>query len=193
MSEHLPPVMKFVTPADRRRPWIGVAVGLVSFVGMLALGIYGGIDVGSLEHLERVNGAGVWLTTSLIEAAATILALLLATVGMSERVERGVQGPHFIALIRLTARGGFATIAPAVLFELVEVGSASLVRECSVVSVLGVTQLLLLAAAVGAFAFLLASLWATLKVTFLGLPESVPEEGAEEEIEEEAKKARGEA
>ena len=192
MSEHpSPSPMRCATTVDRRRPWIRVAVGLASFAGMMTVAIYGGVEVGSLEHLERINGAGVWLTTSLIEASATILALLLATVGVSERIERGVEGPHFISLIRLTARGGFFTIGPAVLFKLVEVASASLVREGSLVSVLGVTQLLLLAAAVGAFAFLLASLYATLKVTFLGMPESVPEEEAEEEAEEAHRHVKG--
>ena len=44
---------------------------------------------------------------SLIEASAGILALLLAAVALGERIERGVEGPHFISLIRLTARGGF--------------------------------------------------------------------------------------
>jgi hypothetical protein len=46
-----------------------------------------------------------WLTVSLIEASAGILALLLAAVALGERIERGVEGPHFISLIRLTARG----------------------------------------------------------------------------------------
>jgi len=38
-----------------------------------------------------------------------------------------------------------------------------------------------LAATIGAFAFMLSSLWATLKVTFVGVPESVPEEDQAEE------------
>jgi hypothetical protein len=46
-----------------------------------------------------------------------------------------------------------------------------------------VLQLALLAATIGAFAFLLASLWAALKLTFLGVPESAPQE-EEEEAEE---------
>jgi hypothetical protein len=33
-----------------------------------------------------------------------------------------------------------------------------------------------LAATVGAFTFMLSSLWATLKLTFVGVPESIPEE-----------------
>ncbi len=44
-------------------------------------------------------------------------------------------------------------------------------------------QIVLLAATVGASTFLLASLWATLKLTFVGLPESVPEEEKEEREE----------
>jgi hypothetical protein len=39
-----------------------------------------------------------------------------------------------------------------------------------------------LAATIGAFAFMLSSLWATLKITFVGVPESAPEE--EDEAEE---------
>lgn len=42
-----------------------------------------------------------------------------------------------------------------------------------------------MAATIGAFAFILSSLWATLKVTFMGVPESAPEEEkAEAEAEE---------
>jgi hypothetical protein len=150
---------------------------------MLALSIYG-IDFGILAHLKRLNSAGGWLAASLIEASAAILALLLATVGLSERIERGVEGPHFVSLIRLTARGGFATIAPAILFDLIKVASASLAREGSLVEVIVVVQTVLLAASVGAFAFLLSSLWATLKVTFVGLPESAPEPEMDEASEE---------
>ena len=40
------------------------------------------------------------------------------------------------------------------------------------VSALIVVQIVLLAATVGAFAFMLSSLWATLKITFVGVPES---------------------
>jgi hypothetical protein len=39
----------------------------------------------------------------------------------------------------------------------------------------------LLAATIGAFAFMLSSLWATLRVTFVGVPESAPEENEAEE------------
>jgi hypothetical protein len=39
-----------------------------------------------------------------------------------------------------------------------------------------VVQVVLLAATVGAFAFMLSSLWATLRITFVGVPESAPEE-----------------
>jgi hypothetical protein len=42
-SSHLPdqPIMKYVHPADRLRPWFGVALGLVALVGMLTFGILG--------------------------------------------------------------------------------------------------------------------------------------------------------
>jgi hypothetical protein len=60
-------------------------------------------------------------------------------------------------------------------FDLIKVASASLAREGLIVGVIVVVQTVLLAASVGAFAFLLSSLWATLKVTFVGLPESTPE------------------
>ena len=42
-SSHLPdqPIMKYVHPTDRLRPWFGVAVGLAALVGMLAFGILG--------------------------------------------------------------------------------------------------------------------------------------------------------
>jgi hypothetical protein len=176
-STHLPdqPIMKYVHPADRLRPWFGVAVGLASLVGMLAFGILGR-NFGTLEHLKALNGAGSWLTMSLIEASAGILALLLAAVALGERIERGVEGPHFISLIRLTARGGFAAIAPAVLFDVLKVTSTSVAREGWVVSALIVVQVVLLATSIGAFAFMLSSLWATLRLTFVGVPESAPEE-----------------
>ena len=174
--------MQYVHPADRRRPWLGVAVGLATFAGMLAMSVLGR-NFGTLEHLKQLNSAGVWLTTSLIEASAAILALLLAAVALSGRLER-VEGPHFISLVRLTARGGFATIAPAVLFDALEIASTSLALEGWAVSALVVLQLALLAATIGAFAFLLASLWAALKLTFLGVPESAPEQEEEEEAEE---------
>ena len=179
---HLPdqPIMKYVHPADRLRPWFGVAVGLAALVGMLAFGILGR-NFGTLEHLKALNGAGTWLTMSLIEASAGILALLLAAVALGERIERGVEGTHFISLIRLTARGGFATIAPAVLFDVLKITSTSVARGGWVVSALIVVQIVLLAATVGAFAFMLSSLWATLKITFVGVPESAPEEEDEAE------------
>ena len=87
-----------------------------------------------------------------------------------------MEGPHYISLIRLTARGGFATIAPAVLFDVLKITSTSVARGGWVVSVLIVVQIVLLAATIGAFAFMLSSLWATLRITFVGVPESVPEE-----------------
>jgi hypothetical protein len=167
--------MKYVHPADRLRPWFGGAVGLVALAGMLAFSILGR-NFGTLDHLKLLNSAGVWLSMSLIEASAAILALLVASVALGERIERGVDGPHFISLIRLTARGGFATITPAVLFDVLKITSTSLAREGWVVSALVVVQIVLLAATVGAFTFMLSSLWATLKLTFVGMPESVPEE-----------------
>ncbi len=121
------PIMKYVHPADRLRPWFGVAVGLVVLAGMLTFSILGR-NFGTLDHLKLLNSAGVWLTMSLLEASAAILALLVASVALGERIERGVEGPHFISLIRLTARGGFATITPAVLFDVLKVTSTSLAR-----------------------------------------------------------------
>jgi hypothetical protein len=47
-----------------------------------------------------------------------------------------------------------------------------------------VVQTALLAATIGAFAFMLSSLWATLRVTFVGVPESAPEEAQAEESAE---------
>ena len=181
-SSHLPnqPIMKYVHPADRMRPWFGLAVGLAALVVMLAFGVLGR-DFGTLAHLEAINTAGVWLTMSVIEASAGILALLLAAVGLGERIQRGVEGPHFISLIRLTARGGFATIAPAVLFDALKITTTSVAREGLLIPALIVVQLVLLAATIGAFAFMLSSLWATLKVTFVGMPESTPEEDKADE------------
>ena len=181
-TSHLPdqPIMKYVHPADRLRPWFGAAVGLVALVGMLAFGVLGR-NFGTLGHLKALNDAGSWLTMSLIEASAGILALLLAAVALGERIERGVEGPHFISLIRLTARGGFATIAPAVLFDVLKVTTTSVVQEGWMISALVVVQIALLAATIGAFAFMLSSLWATLRVTFIGVPESAPEENEAEE------------
>jgi hypothetical protein len=186
-NSHLPdqPIMRYVNPADRLRPWFGVAVGLAALVGMLAFGVLGR-DFGTLAHLEAINTAGVWLTMSLIEASAGILALLLAAVALGERIERGVEGPHFISLIRLTARGGFATIAAALLFDVVKITTTSVAREGLLIPALVVVQVTLLAATIGAFAFMLSSLWATLQVTFVGVPESAPEgeDAAEDEAEE---------
>jgi hypothetical protein len=42
-------------------------------------------------------------------------------------------------------------------------------------------QVALLAATIGAFAFMLSCLWATMRVTFVGVPESAPEENRAEE------------
>jgi hypothetical protein len=50
-----------------------------------------------------------------------------------------------------------------------------------VITALVVVQIALLAATIGAFAFMLSSLWATLRVTFVGVPESTPEEDQEAE------------
>ena len=169
------PIMKYVHPTDRLRPWFGVAVGLVVLAGMLIFSILGR-NFGTLDHLKLLNTAGVWLTMSLLEASAAILALLVASVALGERIERGVEGPHFISLIRLTARGGFATITPAVMFDVLKIASTSLAREGWAVTALVVVQITLLAITVGAFAFMLSSLWATLKLTFVGMPESVPED-----------------
>jgi hypothetical protein len=184
-SSHLPdqPIMKYVHPADRLRPWFGLAVGLVVLVGMIALGILGR-NFGTFKHLQALNEAGSWLTMSLIEASAGILALLLAAVALGERIERGVEGPHFISLIRLTARGGFATIASGVFFDVLKVTTTSVADEGWVICALVVVQIVLLAATIGAFAFMLSCLWATLRVTFVGVPESVPEEAQAEESTE---------
>ncbi len=155
-------------------------MGLAALAGMLTMSVLGR-NFGTLDHLKQLNSAGVWLTTSLIESSAAILALLLAAIALSERLER-VEGPHFISLVRLTARGGFATIAPAVLFDVLEIASTSLAREGWAVSVLVVVQIVLLATTIGAFAFLLSSLWAALKLTFAGVLEA---EKPEEEMEKE--------
>ncbi len=45
------PIMRHVHPADRLRPWLGAAVGLVSLAGMLAFGILGR-NFGTLDHLK---------------------------------------------------------------------------------------------------------------------------------------------
>ena len=95
-----------------------------------------------------------------------------------------MEGPHFISLIRLTARGGFATIAPAVFFDVLKITSTSVAQGGLVVGALIVVQIVLLAATIGAFAFMLSSLWATLRVTFVGVPESAPKETQAEESTE---------
>src|SRR5215217_6984378 len=184
-TKHLPdqPIMKYVHPADRLRPWFGVATGLGSLVIMLAFGILGR-DFGTLKHLQALTDAGSWLTISLIAASPGVWAILWAAVALGERVERGVEGPHFISLIRRTARGGCATIAPAVIFDVLKVTTTSVAGEGLVISALVVAQVALLAATIGAFAFMLSSLWATLRVTFVGVPESAPEEDQAEESAE---------
>jgi len=54
-------------------------------------------------------------------------------------------------------------------------------QEGWVITALVVVQVARLAATIGAFAFMLSSLWATLRVTFVGVPESAPEEDEAEE------------
>jgi len=58
-TKHLPdqPIMKYVYPADRLRPWFGIAMGLTALVLMLAFG--------TLKLLQALNDAGGWLTISL--------------------------------------------------------------------------------------------------------------------------------
>jgi flagellar basal body-associated protein FliL len=70
------------------------------------------------------------------------------------------------------------------LFDVLKITSTSVAREGWVVSALIVVQIVLLAATIGAFAFMLSSLWATLRLTFVGVPESEPEE--ENEAQESA-------
>jgi flagellar basal body-associated protein FliL len=67
------------------------------------------------------------------------------------------------------------------LFDVLKITSTSVARGGWVVSALIVVQIVLLAATIGAFAFMLSSLWATLRVTFVGLPESAPEDNKAEE------------
>ena len=86
------PILKYVHPTDRLRPWFGVAVGLGALAVMLTFSILGR-NFGTLDHLKVLNSAGVWLTISLLEASAAILALLVASVALGERIERGVEGP----------------------------------------------------------------------------------------------------
>ena len=64
---------------------------------------------------------------------------------------------------------------------MLKITSTSVAREGWVVSVLIVVQIVLLATTIGAFTFMLSSLWATLRVTFVGVPESAPEEDQAEE------------
>jgi flagellar basal body-associated protein FliL len=67
------------------------------------------------------------------------------------------------------------------LFDVLKITSTSVARGGWVVSALIVVQIVLLAATIGAFAFMLSSLWATLRVTFVGVPESTPEDNKAEE------------
>ena len=93
MPPQLPdqPIMKYVHPSDRRRPWSGVALGLVALVGMLAMSVLGKTS-GTLDHLKQLNSAGVWLTTSLIETSAAILTLLLAAVFLTSQKSSCISG-----------------------------------------------------------------------------------------------------
>ena len=84
-------------------------------------------------------------------------------------------------LLLIALLSAFATVAPAVLFDVLKITSTSMAREGWVVSALIVVQVVLLATTIGAFAFMLSSLWATLRVTFMGVPESVPEENEAEQ------------
>jgi hypothetical protein len=68
-----------------------------------------------------------------------------------------------------------------VLFDVLKITSTSVAREGWVVSALVVVQIVLSATTIGAFAFMLSSLWATLRLTFVGVPESTPEEDQAEE------------
>jgi hypothetical protein len=65
-----------------------------------------------------------------------------------------------------------------------KITSTSVAREGWMISALIVVQIALLAMTIGAFAFMLSSLWATLRVTFVGVPESAPEETQAEESAE---------
>jgi len=62
-----------------------------------------------------------------------------------------------------------------------KVTTTSVAGEVLVITALVVVQIALLAATIGAFAFMLSCLWATLRVTFVGVPESAPEETEEAE------------
>jgi hypothetical protein len=67
------------------------------------------------------------------------------------------------------------------LFDVLKITTTSVVQEGWVISALVVVQIALLAMTIGAFAFMLSALWATLRVTFVGVPESAPEENEVEE------------
>jgi hypothetical protein len=73
------------------------------------------------------------------------------------------------------------------LFDVLKVTTTSVVQEGWMISALVVVQIALLAATIGAFAFMLSSLWATLRVTFVGVPESAPKETQAEESTEEVR------
>jgi hypothetical protein len=88
----------------------------------------------------------------------------------------------WLALSLIEASAGIlALLLAAVSFEVLKVAATTLVGEGWLVSTLAVAQIVFLAAAVGAFAFMLSSLWATLKLTFVGVPESAPEEDEAQE------------
>ena len=64
---------------------------------------------------------------------------------------------------------------------MLKITTTSVAREGLLIPALIVVQMALLAATIGAFAFMLSSLWATLTVTFVGVQESAPEEDKAEE------------
>jgi hypothetical protein len=70
------------------------------------------------------------------------------------------------------------------LFDVLKVTTTSVVQEGWMITALVVVQIALLAMTIGSFAFMLSSLWATLRVTFVGVPESAPEENQAEESAE---------
>jgi hypothetical protein len=67
------------------------------------------------------------------------------------------------------------------LFDVLKITTTSVVQEGWVISALVVVQIALLAMTIEAFAFMLSSLLATPRVTFVGVPESAPEENEVEE------------
>ena len=67
------------------------------------------------------------------------------------------------------------------MFDVLKITSTSVAREGWGGSAPIVVQIALWAITIGAFAFMLSSLWATLWVTFVGVPESAPEEDQAEE------------